>query len=346
MNREESGFNRLKSVKRKAIRLSQEQIVKTGYLEENEGFPLVIEPGMEKVNLSVWANGNREYIEEELIRSGAILFRGFDIDSVSKFEQVVTAMSEQPLAYNERSSPRSHVSGNIYTSTDYPPDKAIFLHNEQSYNITFPLRIFFFCLTAAPYGGQTPIADSRKIYRRISPRIKDRFAELGYLYVRNFCDGIGLHWQTAFQTTDKSKVEQYCLSNDIKFEWKRDDGLRTYQVRRAIAKHPYSSDMAWFNHITFFHVSTLDRSVGQTLLEQYGEDDLPNNTYYGDGSRIEAGVLDELREAYLAEKVVFDWQRGDILMLDNMLASHGREPYDGPREVLVAMTMPFRWERV
>jgi hypothetical protein len=254
-------------------------------------------------------------------------------------------MSEQPLSYNERSSPRSQVSGNIYTSTDYPPDKAIFLHNEQSYNITFPLRIFFFCLTAATCGGQTPIADSRKVYRRISPRIKDRFAELGYLYVRNFRDGVGLPWQTAFQTTDKSKVEQYCLGNDIKFEW-RQGGLRTYQVRRAIAKHPHSSDMTWFNHITFFHVSTLDRPIEQTLLEQYGEEDLPNNTYYGDGTRIEAGVLDELREAYLAEKVVFAWQRGDILMLDNMLASHGREPYDGPREILVAMTSPFNWERV
>ena len=45
--------------------------------------------------------------------------------------------------YMERSSPRHEVADHVYTSTDHPPRHPIALHNEQSYNITWPLRIFF-----------------------------------------------------------------------------------------------------------------------------------------------------------------------------------------------------------
>jgi hypothetical protein len=238
------------------------------------------------------------------------------------------------------------VSGNIYTSTDYPPDQSIFLHNEQSYNVTFPLRIFFFCTQPAEEGGATPIADTRKIFDRISPEVRRRFIAKNYLYVRNFGQGFGLSWQTAFQTADRREVEEYCRRHDIEFEWREGDRLRTRQVRRVAARHPRSGDRAWFNHLTFFHFSTLPARVQATLSSVVGEEDLPNNTYYGDGSTIEPEVLDELRAAYLGEKVSFPWRKGDILMLDNMLCAHGRDPYSGPRRVLAGMAEPHSWENI
>lgn len=82
-----------------------------------------------------------------------------------------------------------------------------------------------------------------------------------------------------------------------------------------------------------------------SLLAGLTEDDLPFNTYYGDGSPFEAATLDEIRAAYQQETVSFPWQAGDILMVDNMLAAHGREPYTGQRQVLVAMAEPFNAEK-
>ena len=35
------------------------------------------------------------------------------------------------------------------------------------------------------------------------------------------------------------------------------------------------------------------------------------------------------------------WERGDVAVIDNMLASHGRTPFDGERRVLVAMAGSF-----
>jgi len=101
--------------------------------------------------------------------------------------------------------------------------------------------------------------------------------------------------------------------------------------------------MSWFNHAAFFHVSTLDAPIRDALLSQFSEEDLPSNTYYGDGEPIEPGVLDQLRSAYSDATRVFAWQVGDLLLLDNMLMAHGREPFTGPRSILVGLAMPASW---
>ena len=329
---------------RRAARLTPQTMVQTGYLESGLTFLLVLRPAVAGLDLAAWVKANRAEVERQLLKHGAVLFRGFDINSAAQFEHFMQAACGGALEYNERSSPRSQVRGNIYTSTDYPPDRSIFLHNEQSYNCTFPLRIVFFCQTRSPHGGETPIADTRKIFARIPQEIKEGFLEKGYMYVRNFGDGFGLSWQTAFQTTERTVVEDYCGRNDIQFQWKDGERLRTSQVRRVAAMHPRTGDTVWFNHLTFFHVSTLEPNVRDALLEQFGEENLPNQTFYGDGASIEPWVMDELRDAYLQEKVIFPWEQGDILMLDNMLSSHGREPYTEPRRVLVGMAESFGWE--
>ena len=339
-----SDFNGFRTGERRALRVSPQTMVSTGYLQPDQPFPLVLRPNVENVNVVTWAQSNRQYIETQLLKHGAILFRNFNVKSASHFELFLDATCGEAIEYNERSSPRSQVSGNVYTSTDYPPDQIIFLHNEQSYNRTFPLRIAFFCATPAQQGGQTPIADTRKIFARLQPKIRERFAQQGYMYVRNFGDGFGLSWQTAFQTTHKAEVEDYCRRNDINFQWKDGDRLRTSQVRPVMAKHPRTGEFVWFNHLTFFHLSTLPSKIQQALTAQFEEEDLPNNTYYGDGSPIEPSVLDELRNAYLEEKTTFLWEQGDILLLDNMLSSHGRESYTAPRKVLVGMADTFSWQ--
>ncbi len=329
-------------MKRKIVRLSRDTLVKPYYLQGSS--PLVFQPIVDNVNLIAWAESNHEFIEQQLLKHGAILFRGFNLDSVNKFEQLITATSGDPLEYSERSSPRSQVSGNIYTSTDHPADQEIFLHNEQSYNIHFPTRIFFFCMTPAQQGGETPIADTRKVLSLISPEIRAHFAEKHYMYVRNFGDGFGLSWQTTFGTSDKAAVEDYCHKNDIGFKWKEGGRLKTTQVRRAIAEHPRTGELVWFNHATFFHFSTLESELSDKLITEFREEDLPNNTYYGDGAPIEPSVMDELRSAYLQEKVIFSWRQGDVLMLDNMLMAHGRQSYAGPRKVVVGMAGLCSWK--
>lgn len=327
--------------KRQAVSLSPEELVKTEWLQPEQSLPLVVRPAVEGVNLLTWATGHQSWIESQLWQYGGILFRNFQPQGAIKFEQFIQAVSGDLLEYSERSSPRSHISGNVYTSTDYPADRHIFLHNENSYQYTWPLKIFFFCAIAPQEGGETPIADVRKVFQRLRPETRDKFAEKKVLYVRNFGDGFGLDWSTVFQTNDKRKVEAYCRCHQIEVEWKSGNRLRTKQVREAVRQHPRTGEFIWFNHAAFFHISTLEPALRQSFLAGFDSEDLPHNTYYGDGSEIEDSSLDEIREAYRQETIMFPWQVGDILMLENMLVAHGRTPFVGSRKVLVGMSQPY-----
>lgn len=326
---------------RKVVKSSLEELIKTEYFKPDAKFPLIIKPSVNGVNLIDWAANNLEFINSQILQHGAILFRNFNLNSVAEFEKFIATICGEALEYRYRASPRSRISGRIYTSTDYPADQSIFPHNEHAYSPVFPGKIFFYCVYPAEVGGETPIGSCREIFERIDPKIRDRFIEKKVMYVRNFGDGFGLPWQTVFQTTDKAEVENYCHQNGLEFEWKENNRLRTRQVSPAIVKHPSTGEITWFNHATFFHISTLPTPIRNAMLAEFKEEDLPNNTYYGDGSPIEPETLEKLRDAYLQEMVTFSWQKSDILMLDNLLAVHGRQPYIGSRQVVVGMAEPL-----
>ncbi|MEA2693981.1 MAG: hypothetical protein QOJ16_3368, partial [Acidobacteriota bacterium] len=287
-----------------------------------------------------------DLLEGKLRQHGGLLFRGFDLQGPEDLEKLIQAVSGESLEYRERSSPRTAVQGNIYTSTDYPANQPIFLHNENSYQQEWPRKIFFFCQQPPAEGGETPIADCRRVLAGIAPEIRDRFASRKWMYVRNFGDGFGLSWETVFQSTDREQVERHCREKGIEAEWKAGDRLRTRAVRSALVRHPHTGETLWFNHATFFHVSTLEPSLQEALLAELGEGELPANTYYGDGAPIEPEVMEHLREAYRNATVSFPWQKGDLLLLDNMLVAHGRAPYSGTRKILVGMAEPVRQESV
>ncbi|MEH2037881.1 TauD/TfdA family dioxygenase [Nostoc sp.] len=338
---QQSGSLKLGNIRRKALNVDENELIKTEYLNHSPNLPLVIKPAVKGVDLLTWAKINREFIQAELLKYTAILFRGFNITSIEEFEQIIAAICKEALEYRYRASPRTQVAGRIYTSTDYPADQSIFPHNEHAYSPTFPLKIFFFCSIPPAQGGETPIGNCRQVFANIDPKIKERFIEKQVMYMRNFGDGFGLPWQTVFQSTDKAKVEEYCSKNRIDFEWKAGDKLRTRQVGPAIIQHPTTGEMVWFNHATFFHVSTLEAKIRNSLVSSFKEEDLPTNTYYGDGSVIEPEVLEHLRQAYQQQMVSFTWEEGDVLMLDNMLAIHARNPFVAPRKILVGMAESY-----
>ena len=322
--------------RRKQVELSYAHLVQVS----GDALPLTIEPNVEGVSLIAWAEHNREFVNTQLCRYGAILFRDFQVAGVSDFDRFVRTVSGELLNYQDRTSPRRTVQGNVFSSTYYPPEQEIFLHNENSYSHTWPLKIFFHCAQPADEGGETPIADVRRIYQRLSPSLRESFTQKQVMYVRNFGNGLGLTWQDAFQTTNPAEVEKFCHDSGIEFEWKGQGRLKTRQVRPVVATHPITNENVWFNHAAFFHVSTLEPAVREALLANFAADELPYNTYYGDGSTIEATVLEEIRRAYREEAVYFPWEKGDVLMLDNMLTAHGRASFVGPREILAAMSEP------
>ena len=202
------------------------------------------------------------------------------------------------------------------------------------------MKVCFGCVIAPQERGETPIADVRKVLARISPSIRKTFEQKKYMLVRNFSEHLSLPWRASFKVSTKEELEEYCRKARIKPEWTGDEHLRTRQVRPAIATHPHIQEQVWFNHAVFFHVESLGRAE-RAALGSLGEDELPFNTLYGSGAPIEPETIAGIRAAYEQATVAFDWRAGDVLMLDNMLAAHGREPFVGPRKIVVSMAEPF-----
>lgn len=320
---------------------------KASFIDDQSVLPLVITPNKENLSLPELLGLHKDIMDESLLKYGGILFRGFKLDGVDEFQNMVEASYGSALDYNDRATQRSRVKGKVYTATDYPPDQEILLHNESSFAAKFPRKIFFYSIETAEQGGETPIADVRKVYNRLDPSIRKPFQENGVLYVRNFTGGpFGFKWQEVYQTEDKSEMEKFCTESDIEFEWIGEDKVRTRQKRPATAKHPDTDESLWINHATVLNVFSIEPKLQQMMLKFFKDKDLPNNTYYGNGESIDKETILKLKKAYDDEAVSFPWEKGDVLMLDNMMVAHGRKPFSGSRKVVVAMASPISWKEL
>ncbi|WP_229530195.1 TauD/TfdA family dioxygenase [Planctobacterium marinum] len=284
-----------------------------------------------------WIDDNITHIRSQFKEHGCLLLRKLPLHSSNQFGKALSQIiGAELLEYTYRSTPRKGLKGGVYTATEYYADETILQHNENAYSNTFPSDLGFYCMTPAQHGGQTPICDSRKIYHQIPEAIRDNFEKKGILYVRNYSN-FDLPWEEVFQTNSKDDVEKYCQMNDISWQWLPDNCLRTKQILPATIVHPDTGETIWFNQAHLFHVSALNNDV-RSQLQNLGEENLPRNTYYGDGSSIDEADLTLIRNLYQENKILFDWQRGDLMILDNLRYTHGREPYQGNRKVLVGMS--------
>jgi alpha-ketoglutarate-dependent taurine dioxygenase len=301
--------------------------------------PVVLEPRDFGGSLVEAAAHLRAQIESALQTVGGVLLRGFPVPGVDAFQQFAASFGHPLLSYEFASTPRSAVtSSGVYTSTEYPAHQHIPLHSEQAYTREWPMRIWFHCVQASVSGGETPIADNRAILARMPATISERFAA-GLLYVRNFGE-FDVPWQKVFNTDSRADVEAFCRRSRIHCEWQSNGELRTRQLCQAIEIHPKTGESVWFNQAHLFHISNLQPEVRESLIEAFGIEAVPRNVYFADGRPIPDALFEEIRGVLDEQAVIFPWLSGDVLMLDNMLASHARTPFKGPRKVVVAMAQP------
>lgn len=314
---------------------------------DRPSLPLIIEAGRGSGNdaspegLVAWYCDHADGFEQALLRHGAVLFRGFHVNNPAALLTAARAQCPQLRDYVDGNSPRTKLSNDVYTSTEYPPEDMIWLHNELSYSHQWPTRLFLSCVVAAAEGGETPVADGRHLLRALPPDIVETFAAKGVAYVRNLHGGLGVgpSWQETFETDDPRTAERHLGGGGAEFAWQSDGSLRIIQKRPAIIVHPVTGETVWFNQADQFHPSGLRADAYEAMMTLFegNESNLPINATFGDGSPIDAGMLASIRNTALREATVLPWRAGDLMVVDNVLTLHGRRPYRGPRQVLVCM---------
>jgi len=303
------------------------------------GLPAMVLAPDPQQPLDLWLEAHRPAVQALLVQHGGIAFRGFQCANHAGFSEAIRRMGSSALRIKEESSRRIDLGDGIFTATEHPADFDIFLHHECSYSLTVPARVFFFCADRDGQGGETLLADGYRIWALISPAIRQRFAERGWALHRRYGSGLGVSWQQAYATDKAEEVDAYCSEQGTQARWV-DATLVTRQHRTATLTHPTTGRPVWFNHICFFHRSAIPPDLLELLVEE-GRG-LPFDTTYGDDQPIEIRVLEELRSAYRACSVCYEWRAGDVLILDNLRIAHGRRAFSGTRQLLFAAADPVR----
>ena len=307
----------------------------------------VVRTDASEADLPGWLQTHRAALDAGLLKHGALLFEKTSLRTPSGFGEFIKASSTTAWTGNPNLfSPRHQVEGAVYTSTDgWFAEKGkvesgpISQHCEFSHSPfrRWPMKLYFYCELPPGAGGETPIADPRAVFARLSNETKAKFAEHGLQYSRVFYAG-EVEWQQVFQTTEPAVVEAMCKAMGAQCEWR--EGHRnlalTWRLHVA-AKHPRTGDWAWFNQAHVIAFSVIPAHVREHFLAKHGYEGRPMDCRFGDGSEIPLELIEQVQKAYLEEMVSFRWQQGDVLLLDNMLSSHGRASFSGPRRILVGM---------
>ena len=220
-----------------------------------------------------WVADNRDAIRATVTGQGSVMIRGLGLrdaaDAGAVFRQLAPAglMTER-----EAFASRQSYSQGVYSSSKWPANQPMCMHHELSYLLEPPILMMFACINAPATGGATAVADSTAVLRALPAGLVERFEREGWLLIRSYNDELGASPADAFGTDDPRVIESYCRANRIDFEWLPDGGLRTWQRRSAVVRHPVSGARCWFNQIGFLNEWTMAPEVHEYLVDVYGRD--------------------------------------------------------------------------
>lgn len=300
--------------------------------------PLIRVPAFENMRAAQsWLHDRAPTIRRSLHRHGFLMIKHLPIGSAADVGLARDALIKDIAVNRERTAQRTHFGDQVYSANDLPPAHRIGFHNENSYALEFPGVLLFACLEAPTAGGCTVVADTRKVLAQLPPEVSNKYRAHGWLLTRHYHAHIGQTLESAFESTDRANIARFCNDNEIGHEWLPDGTLRTTQRRAAVVKHPTTGDEALFGHMSFWSRWSLDANVRSILASSFGDDQLPFDTCYGDGQPIPQVEMDVLNDTYERNACREPWQPGDVMLIDNLLAAHGRDTFKGARRVVVAM---------
>lgn len=284
-----------------------------------------------------WVRQHRERMVQHAASCGAVLFRGFPLVTDRDFDAFVASFELPNFRYEECLSNAVRVvrTERVFTANEAPADVRIFLHHEMAQTPVYPSKLFFFCEQAASAGGATPLCRSDLLFERITeelPDFADKCSRLGLRYshvmpgANDSSSGMGRSWQSTLRASDRSAAEQRLKSLNYTWEWLDNDCLKVRTPVLPATKTLSNGRTAFFNQlIAAFHGWKDSRNDPTKAIT------------FGDDSRLDASQMTRVIE--MAEELTFDmqWQNGDVVLVDNFVAMHGRRTFQGTRKVLVSL---------
>ena len=306
-------------------------------------FPLTLSPEAgspaSRETVAQWIRSHADQLRAQMVRHGAILFRGFGFETPEDFEAMLDAAEFENMPYIGGAAPRTQVTqGRVLTANESPPSEPIPFHHEMAQVPNPPAYVFFYCDVAPPVGGETAIVLSKRVYTRfrdIAPDFADRVEREGVRYIRimppqdDTSSAIGRSWRSTFQTEDATEAERRMEAIGTTWEWLDSGDLRTETTTvPAVRVDERSGAKTFFNSMVAAYTGWID-----------SRNDPRRAVICGDGTAVDGEALEATAVAMTEESVAFRWEAGDMLWLDNRLVMHARRPYEGPRRILASIAI-------
>ncbi|MFE3907625.1 TauD/TfdA family dioxygenase [Streptomyces sp. NPDC059153] len=288
-----------------------------------------------------WLRENSDALRSAAWERGAVLVRGLRISCHADAAAASRALTSELMTEVEGFAPRKALPGGVYSSSEWPPDQPMCMHHELTSAPRYPQWMVFSCLKASASGGTVSVADAAKVLNSLPAGIAEPFEREGWQLVRNYDQLVGPSSADAFGTADPEAVDRYCRTHGIEFQRFPGGALQTRRTLPAVVKHPLTGRRCWFNQIAFLNEWTMDPSVREFLVGEFGPEGLPFTTFLGDGTPLDPSTVEVINETYDKHAVPVPFRDGDLLLVDNIGTSHSRDPYSGAREIVVALGDPL-----
>jgi alpha-ketoglutarate-dependent taurine dioxygenase len=306
------------------------------------GFPATVaSPGV----TVEWAGEHRAALDALLLRHGAVLVTGAGVRSPADLAAIRESLGRTAARSTDLFARREHYGDGVYSWPEWAADRDMCLHHEHGYGVRFPGLLLMGNLAAPDRGGQILLGDTRAVFDHLPGDLAARFAGEGWTLLRTFRPYLGLSWSTAFGTDDQEILKQRCARDIVGCSWTDDGAVQTGQRRSAIVNHPLTGERCWFNDLAFFSQWSVAPAERKVLLSEFGPRGMPFNTFAGNGESLTEEDYEAIISAYAKVTVGVVWSPGDLLLVDNILTAHGREPYSGTWEVAVALADAVELDR-
>jgi alpha-ketoglutarate-dependent taurine dioxygenase len=305
-------------------------------------FPLTIQASIEQSGLTQtdfhsWVRDHKDHIHEQLIKHGAVLLRGFPVESAEAFEQLLDQTDYQNMPYIGGAAPRDQVrASRIVTANEAPASEKIPFHHEMAQVPTPPGYIFFYCDTAPSAGGSTSIlhsAEACEAFFSINPEFASKVKDLGVQYTRvmpletDTASPIGRSWRETFKAETKAEAEAAMSDAGMSWEWLPDNSVRTTTAILPAIRFDEETDReVFFNSLVAVYTGwDDDRNVAKKAV------------ITSDGAVLDEDVMQAMIAKMDELAVNFVWQPGDVLLINNHTVLHARQPFEGDRRILAAI---------
>ena len=322
--------------------MSASQISLPGQRRDDDSavFPLVYAPDHADITPTethAWIRQQAGRLVHLASVHGALLFRGFPVHSDEDFDAFVAAFGLTNFTYEDSLSNavRTNRTERVFTANEAPADVSICLHHEMAQTPIYPSRLFFFCEQAAEQGGATPLCRSDVLYARMQqelPEFTAHCAEQGLLYSHVMPDqddagsGMGRSWRSTWNASTRAEAERRMAELDYSWQWQEDGCLKVTTPVIPAVMELADGRTTFFNQLIAAFAGWKD-----------SRNDPSRSITFGDGARLDAGIMDQV--IAMAEELTYDtpWQTGDVALVDNFVAMHGRRTFTGTRKVLASL---------